>query len=247
MPLRRRRSDAMRDLLYLSETKMKVLTPQVPDRIRRRLGAEAGVNAGLMSLKATLASDSRQSSTVGALQAVVSMIEAKHGRRQRSDADLRVGDWIQIAEEFRYGDAWPGAAVRGPVVEGLVYFAAVAAPPLLLVGSAAHVLDRRPPEDPPRPQVGVYYTEALRSYAQALRELPDGAAHGRITPPENVDRGVAYAVHTLCDIDAPEGREWTSPVRLAGLARVIGVWHDPGDDHGGWVLATPLYLEYAPR
>ncbi|MEU0048405.1 hypothetical protein ABZ299_09890 [Streptomyces sp. NPDC006184] len=45
-----------------------------------------------MTLKATLASDSRQSSTVGALQAVVSMIEAKHGRRQRSDADLRVGD-----------------------------------------------------------------------------------------------------------------------------------------------------------
>ncbi len=37
----------MRDLLYLSENKMRILVPQLPVRWRRRLGLEAGFNLGL--------------------------------------------------------------------------------------------------------------------------------------------------------------------------------------------------------
>jgi hypothetical protein len=44
----------MRDLLYLSESKMQALVPQLPGRTIRRLGLEAGVSAGLISLKVTL-------------------------------------------------------------------------------------------------------------------------------------------------------------------------------------------------
>ncbi len=103
----------MRDLLYLSENKMRALIPQLPGQLRRRLGFEAGLNAGVVSAKATLQSES-QPSSVALLDAVVEMIERGKGSRWRTDSDLRAGDWIQFEEEFRYGDAPPG----------LVYFAA---------------------------------------------------------------------------------------------------------------------------
>jgi hypothetical protein len=45
----------MRDLLYLSENKMRVLSPQVPRQIWKKAGFEAGVNVGLASFKTTLA------------------------------------------------------------------------------------------------------------------------------------------------------------------------------------------------
>src|SRR5262249_10930079 len=107
MPLRHPRH-AMRDLLYLSESKMAVLVPQLPGRVRERLGMEAGLNAGVLSLRASLSSDSR-TSPVGALNAVVKMIERKHGHRQRTDRGLAVGSWIKFEEEFRFGSAWPGS------------------------------------------------------------------------------------------------------------------------------------------
>lgn len=37
----------MRDLLYLSENEMRAPIPQLPGRLRRRLGFEAGLNAGV--------------------------------------------------------------------------------------------------------------------------------------------------------------------------------------------------------
>jgi hypothetical protein len=68
----------MRDLLYLSENKMRALVSQLPGQLRRRLGFEAGINAGVMSAKATLQSES-QPSLVALLDAVVEMIEQGKG------------------------------------------------------------------------------------------------------------------------------------------------------------------------
>ncbi|MEU2931052.1 SAVMC3_10250 family protein [Streptomyces sp. NPDC007251] len=237
----------MRDLLYLSESKMGVLVPQLPGRVRDRLGLEAGLNAGVLSLKASMASDSR-TSLVGALDAALKMIERKYGHRQRTEAGLAVGHWIEFDEEFRFGSAWPGGdGVRGhPVVEGLVYFAAAQypeRPPFVLVGSAAHLLDRRRPTGDGTSdgqQVGHYYVEAIRAYARALQELPGHAAIGYLPELGATDRALS-AVTLLCEREAPHTEGWTPPVRLAGVARILAV------DNSGSILATPLYIEYASR
>jgi uncharacterized protein DUF7019 len=245
MPFRRSRP-VMRDLLYLSESKMQVLVPQLPGRIRERLGLEAGLNAGVLSLKATLSSDSG-TSVVGALDAVVKMIERLYGSRQRTDSGLAVGNWIGFEEDFRYGSAWPGNGEGRdrPVVEGLVYFAAAdypRRPPFALVGSSAHLLDRwrSAAEATPNRPVGELYIEAIRAYAEAVRQLPGHAAIGNLSMIGPTDRALSAAT-LLCEIHAPHQEGWTPPVRLAGLARILAV------DDAGSILATPLYMEYASR
>ncbi|MFK8906886.1 SAVMC3_10250 family protein [Streptomyces sp. YS-3] len=246
MPLRHPRP-AMRDLLYLSESKMEVLVPQLPGRVRERLGLEAGLNAGVLSLKASLSNDNR-TSLVGALNAVVRMIERKHGHQHRTDQGLSVGSWIEFEEEFRFGSAWPGSGEGRdrPVVDGLVYFAAAQYPqhpPFALVGSLAHLLDRRRPTsdgDSDSQQVGRLYIEAIRAYAQAVQELPGRAAIGDLSTLGSTDRALS-AVILLCEIDAPHAEGWAPPVRLAGLARILAI------DEFGTILATPLYIEYASR
>src|SRR5437016_151262 len=140
----------MRDLLYLSENKMLALVPQLPGQLRRRLGFEAGINAGVASAKASLPGES-QPSSVALLDSVVEMIEREKGSRWRTDSDLRAGDWIQFEEEFRYGDAATAGYLRdrrchdqaaGHALSGLVYFAATdAEAPFVLCGSSVHVLD----------------------------------------------------------------------------------------------------------
>ncbi|MFE2512020.1 SAVMC3_10250 family protein [Streptomyces naganishii] len=237
----------MRDLLYLSESKMGVLVPQLPGRVRDRLGLEAGLNAGVLSLKASMASDSR-TSLIGALDAVVKMIERKYGHRRRTEPGLAVGHWIEFDEEFRFGSAWPGGdGARGhPVVEGLVYFAAAQypeQPPFVLVGSSAHLLDRRRPtgDGPPDgQQVGHFYVEAIRAYARALQEIPGHAGVGHLPALGATDRALS-AVTLLCELEAPHTEGWTPPVRLAGVARILAV----NDSRS--ILATPLYIEYASR
>lgn len=68
----------MRELLYLSENKMRALVPQLPGRLRRKLGFEAGLNAGVASVTATLPSEP-QPSSIAALDAVIKMIEKNRG------------------------------------------------------------------------------------------------------------------------------------------------------------------------
>ena len=169
----------MRDLLYLSENKMRALIPQLPGQLRRRLGFEAGLNVGVASARASLPGEP-QPSSIALLDAVVEMIEQEKGSRWRTDPDLRAGDWVQFEEEFRYGDA----ATKGESLSGLVYFAATdGEAPFVLCGSSVHVLDRWQPGDGPSRRVGHFYMDALLDYARALAGLPDEAAVTEFTPP----------------------------------------------------------------
>ncbi|MBC2906743.1 SAVMC3_10250 family protein [Streptomyces cupreus] len=249
-----RSATPMRDLLYLSDSKMRTLIPQLPDRVRKRLAVEAGVNAGVVSVKATLANDggSREVSSFEALGAVIDMIEEKYGERSRNDADLRVGDWIRLDEVFLYGRASTSCY---PTAEryDLVYFAAEELPPVVLLASGYHILDLRQAELSPQQgnDPGLFYMEALHEEFRHLRELPGGGAVGALPDPNELEYGDwGRAVSWLCRIDARaqrNGIRWMPPTKLAGHARVLAVGNAPGGDHERRVLATPLYLEYVPR
>ena len=60
--------------------------PQLPGQLRRRLGLEAGLNAGIASAKASLPGES-QPSSIALLDSVVEMIEREKGSRWRTDSD----------------------------------------------------------------------------------------------------------------------------------------------------------------
>ncbi len=248
----------MRDLLYLSENKMRALVPQLPGQLRRRLGFEAGLNAGVASAKVTLPSES-QPSSIALLDSVVEMIEREKGSRWRTDSGLRAGDWIQFEEDFRYGDAATADYHRDLLrrhdqaadhaLSGLVYFAATdAGAPFVLCGSSVHVLDRWQSGDSPEKQVGHFYMDALIAYARQLGELPDEAATTEFAPPEKgLDGPLRAALSFLCG-DARDDRRngWvTGPVRLNGHARVLAAVPPLAKDGPPCVLATPLYVEYA--
>ena len=128
----------MRDLLYFSEAKMRSLVPQLPARLRKRLGFEAGVSAGLFSIKATLPPD-QASSLIGALDQVIEMLAAERFPRWRTDPEIRTGDWIQFTEDFRFGEV--SSVLPSATNLDLVFFSATSGPPFLLCGSGVHLLE----------------------------------------------------------------------------------------------------------
>lgn len=251
----------MRDLLYLSESKMQVLMPQLPGRLRRRLGYEAGANVGFISFKVALPGEVQQQSAVAALDAVVRMIEKGSSVRHRTDVGLAAGDWIRFEEEFRYGDDSTWQSVREQAVPTLVYFIAVEPPPLVLCGSAAHVLDRRQPQDRSAPSgASPYYSSTFMHYVQNLVMSTGEAALGSPEPlAENYMSDIGWGVDTIwrstqgeqipdragaARILGYELPEWSGPVRLTGHARVLAV--EANRYKGGLcILATPLYVEYS--
>jgi len=236
----------MRDLLYLSETKMRALVPQLPGRVLRRLGLEAGLNAGLVSLRATLPPQQQEGSLITALDQVIDMIDAERLPRWRTDPGLAAGDWIQFEEEFRFGEA---PSVPG-VLSGrdLVYFAAPDdTEPFVLCGSRAHVVDMRQVPDAQHPYGAGFYTSAVLDFTRRTAALPDEAALAAVPPlAGNMDcRGMVTEDADQVVRDLRYGMGWLSrasvgwPGRaaLSGHARVLAA--------GDFVLATPLYVEYS--
>ncbi|MEU1193057.1 SAVMC3_10250 family protein [Streptomyces sp. NPDC005859] len=247
MSRRTRSKNAMRDLLYVSESKMRVLAPQLPDRVRNRLGIEAGINTGIVAVKGTLASrDGNTPSSIEALDAVVEMIERSHGERSHTDADLRPGDWIKLNETFEYGQADDHQEeFTGP--DCLVYFAATTLPPLVLLTSAKHILEVQQENSAPeqRRSPGPFYLDLFRDQYRALLETPGEGAEGVVE--DVVEYMLFYAVWQLCDFAARRAAsDRGQPARLAGHARVLAVGQY-GPHRPRCVVATPLYLEYAPR
>jgi hypothetical protein len=227
---------------------MQVLVPQLPGRLRRRLGYEAGANVGFISFKVALPGEVQQQSAVAALDAIVRMIEKGSSVRRRTDVGLAPGDWIQFDEEFRYGDdsTWQSVEEQAEsTVPTLVYFIAVEPPPLVLCGSAAHVLDRRQPQDRSAPPgASPYYASTFMYYVRELVKSTNEAALGSPEPlPENYLSAIGWGVDTIWrSMQHVPG--WSGAVRLAGHARVLAVEANPYEG-GMCILATPLYVEYS--
>jgi hypothetical protein len=223
---------------------MQALVPQLPGRIMRRLRLEAGANVGFISFKATLPGQDNQQSPVALVNAVVRMIEKHRRVLRRTDPTLAPGDWVRFDEEFRYGDSsdsLKGYQHDGPI-PALTYFAAAEPPPLVLCGSAAHVLDRRQSHDRGEPDLsGVYYSNAFRRYVIEVFKSTSENALGEPMPLAELDM-LSFGVSFICD-SAQRERGWSNPVRLAGHARVLAIGVDPAGVSS--ILATPLYVEYS--
>jgi hypothetical protein len=238
----------MRNLFYLSETKMRTFIPQLSRRFLRRLGIEGKVSVGYASLGVNWSGNTPPDSVIELLNAVVKKIEPDGGFRSRMDLDLIPGDWIRFDEQFHYGTGRPDTEsdYQRP---GLVYFAATAAPAFLMCGSAAHVLDRRQlPEDDSTKWVGAYYVEEVHAYARRVVEAQDEAAN-TVRPQTGGGSGQSRSLgHAISQIaDEPRWETgWSEAVPFSGHARVLEVGENsPGQPL--WVLATPLEVEYARR
>ncbi|WP_157619980.1 SAVMC3_10250 family protein [Saccharothrix sp. NRRL B-16348] len=248
----------MRDLLYLSENKMRVLSPQVPQQLRKKIGFETGVNVGFASFKTSLPSEPSKS-LVTMLDSVIEMIEQERTVKWFTEANLQSGDWVQFEDEFFYGDAASGRIKSEPVADtGLVYFAAQRPPhwntsrggpartPFVLVGSSANVLDRWQPPDSHVKAVGAYYMEAVLAYAERLAELPDEATESELAVPGHGGHALVEALRYLTPITQsvrPHSGWAAGPVTIKGHARVLAAEKDKVLSPA--VLATPLYIEYA--
>jgi len=235
----------MHDLLYLSESKMQALVPQLPGQLKRRLGIEAGVSVWFASLRATLPGGVQQP-PLAVLDEVVRMIERDRVVRQRIESGVTIGDWIRFEEDFRYADAspelWQG---DDAAVSRLVYFVATTLPQFVLCGSAVHVLDRRQSAMPSSgPPVGVFYVDAVRAYGRKMSELADEGAISDPLPAPDIGpgRGLRIGLQALHN-EAEHHPGWSSAVRLAGHARVLAT--DDSMGQGSAILATPLYIEYS--
>jgi Family of unknown function (DUF7019) len=237
----------MRDLLYLSENKMRALVPQLPGRWRGRLGLEAGFNVGVASMKTTLPSETP--SSVAFLDAVLKMIEKNKGSRSRTDERVRPGNWIQFEEHLVVADGEVGRRRSNPdPADNLVYFIAPdrwgpeAEGPFVLVGSAVNMLDRW---QPPRSESGDpwrSYADSVYSYAKRIQKSRDDGA----TSVRNIaggDRWLGYGINLMCSHTNRLDAFHAGPILLRGCARVLAVAHMTN-----WkpsLLATPLYVEYA--
>jgi hypothetical protein len=192
----------MRDLLYLSETKMKDLIPQLPRKVLKRLGMEAGVNVGVLSLRATLAPDEHTSLTA-LLDSVINMIEDEKLTRWRSDLHLCAGDWVQFEETFLYGTTPPDT--KHPLPSGdLVYFNATdtESKRFSLCGSAAHLK-------------GAHYALPKEEIKAPVAEV---ATMLRLDDPTSADTAASPR-------DTQQGR-FADGVTLSGHARVLAVFDD---------------------
>ncbi|WAU82571.1 SAVMC3_10250 family protein [Streptomyces sp. Qhu-G9] len=241
---RRKQNRGVHDLLYLSETKMQHLMPQLPGRVRKRLGLSAGLNVGVLSVSATLES-AGTSPPITALNAVIRMIERQHGRRGLLDPDLREGDWIRFSTPFRYADTHSGKDVDPDAVGGLVFFASESRQ-LLLIGSASHIVDQRPPEETPRRTLALLYVNSLLRYAATLRKQPDRAATGDVPAVlEDLYSDAGRVMEQVGIVHNVLQIEGLPLMTLAGYARVLVLDDNPPSSRS--VLATPLYVEYASR
>ncbi len=116
-------------------------------------------------------------------------------------------------------------------------------PPLVLCGAREHLLDERYVGDDPGHDLTLYAGPFFRYARKVLGGRVAGGAREVADPVRRSDDRVAQAIDNF-DMLHRSKTGFTGPVRVRGVARVVGVLDSTGRRY---VVAVPLYAETGAR
>jgi hypothetical protein len=240
--MQRRR--ALRDFIYVSESKVSRLFDAIPPgRFSRVSGVNASVlgSGGGVDLHTTPAR-----STVAELPAVEKRVREDFGVRALSDERLAGGDWLECTDvTARYGSPVPGLGAVVFLIEG-------SAMSVLLVGSSTSMRDGSPVVvDAPFSDWGAP-TRVLRHAASeealslATTDEWSGRSERRISGRDGQGRELGPA-RDLPDVLGKFGYafQYDAPSRSVSFVAQVTEVLPPDEEGVSWVLGTPLYVEAA--
>lgn len=262
----------MRELLYLSDTKLTMLLAANPKRGWRAERAEGRVTVGGLSLKLGAARSNDEQDVASRLDQAIDLIErSKRASRWFTDPTVQPGHWIQFELSVRYGTWDHGNAGcvspgRHPNAENLalvigevavVEIGQKRALRLVLCGSVEHMRDRAVTT---AERVGGHYStcEPFRVIWHSLKQQNDAwtgtlrrTQQAEIVLPSDligyVDRfyGQQWLGRTLAHVYYICNREMdlSTSTRVSGHARVLATPAALNTDVR-YLLATPLYVEF---
>ncbi|WP_460362110.1 SAVMC3_10250 family protein [Actinocorallia lasiicapitis] len=246
---------AMRELLYLSESKLNAFDLAAPRGIGLK-AAELGVELGVVNGRVEIG----ETGTAPDVRTRFGRVIERLNREATSvtDRGLRPHQWIAFDMDMGYGTAHEDTAPPH-LPDDVVLFGGdlphrppAASASLLLCGSAGNLLDRCAPAsrseaDPSRMGSGTGWLYEMIKTVERMDEVGDTSPPstdvtdqhrqrwGRNDPEE-----VAQWVYGVIAGNHPDHQRG----RLSGLARVL--MHV--DDEARWInrliVATPLYVEY---
>ena len=245
----------MRELVYLSEAKLKQFVAGRPRRLHGRAQVEGELTVpGIGGLRASSAAPDQNAGAVAELKKVISALE-KSDRAARWFADSRVqpGQWVHFDLPLCYttiADRGARAVVFLGSDEPADGSSTVAATRLLLHGSAEHLLDGQDGDAANRDgwRSPVRYTQ-VRQFIHLLYRLNRHSTSSDSEPDaDELDlrsgRFLEGDVHEVFELLEDALAPRLTAAWMAGYARVTAVLREEGFVT---VLATPLYVEYAPQ
>lgn len=250
-----RHHDSMRELVYLSERKLQQFILGRPRRWRGRTQVEGELKVpGIGGVKLGPVAPDQSEKATPDLEKVISALEnSDRAAKWFADDNVQPGQWVHFDVPLCYTPLSDGHGVRAVVFLGsdepTKDHPADGTTRLLLHGSAEHLLggtvessaSRDSSRNPTR------YTE-IRLFARLLYRLNRSSASSDGEPDAEgmnllggkiLEMEVPQVIQLLDDLLEPR----LTAAWMAGYARVTAVLHD---ENSTTVLATPLYVEYAP-
>jgi hypothetical protein len=239
----------VRELIYLSNSKMQQFLPDRPPRWRRigRLRAEIKAPVGSISVEPELP-DNKAWTKADDLNKVTDYIEQNF--QWFTSEEVRAGEWIYFEDWLNYRVFRPHR--RAPIV--LFYnlnYHETGHTRLLLHGSAEHLRGSAPAEgqlrlerlESPSPSDGPWFRDMLPILPKLIDKLAT-----RPVERTGIARGLEWdikdVVQALDESNISETAAW-----LTGYARVTArIVPSSGDisPGGSFVVASPLYVEAQP-
>ncbi|WP_020418419.1 SAVMC3_10250 family protein [Amycolatopsis sp. ATCC 39116] len=220
----------MRELVYVSEAKLRQLLPDLPKRARGLRDVEAEVTTPVGGLKVGKAAREAEPGLAGA----VARLEAsERAPKWFADPDVRPGQWVHFEAPMSYGVVVSAATFLdvGEPVDGYPSGGQLR---LLLHGSSAHLLGAGHPEH----RTGRDVTFSLwLHFTHALREA--NVENGRSDLDDN-QLFHGWLKRVLRWLDQEFQPRYTA-AWVAGYARVTARIPTPS---GTVLAATPLYVEH---
>ncbi|NIH86517.1 SAVMC3_10250 family protein [Amycolatopsis granulosa] len=219
----------MRELIYVSEAKLRQLVPDLPRRPRGLRDVEAQVTTPVGGIKVGKPARETEPGLAGAVAALEASPRAP---RWFAEPGVRPGEWVHFEAPMAYGEVG-GAVVFLDVDEAGAEYPTGGRLRLLLHGSRHHLVGSLPAE---RDMDDRWHHSMWVRFTQVLLKLTDPGQAGNAGDERFLGR-VVTAMDRLADRLQPEfAAAW-----VAGYARITAVLPE---DERTILVATPLYVEH---